>query len=80
MFHFKDTDSSRAKSRQTTAEKYGATITKKLHEADYVIVGTKPGPKKLVEIEEKGIKTMTEKEFLQMIKDGAEPPKKKLKT
>lgn len=51
---------------------------------DYVVLGTKPGPKKLEDIKKAGIPTMTEQEFMDRIKgeDGSssEPPKKKVKT
>ncbi|EME47536.1 hypothetical protein DOTSEDRAFT_41929 [Dothistroma septosporum NZE10] len=55
----------------------GAKVVKKLEDTDYVILGVKPGPKKLKEIEEKKPKTITEAEFLEML--GAEPPSKKQK-
>lgn len=55
----------------------GARIVKKLEDTDYVILGTKPGPKKVEEIEEKKLKTLTEAEFFEMM--GAEPPSKKQK-
>ncbi|KAK4631135.1 hypothetical protein CLAFUW4_03486 [Fulvia fulva] len=55
----------------------GAKIVKKLEDTDYVILGIKPGPKKVEEIEEKKLKTLTEAEFFDMI--GAEPPSRKQK-
>ena len=55
-----------------------------LQDADYVVVGAKPGPKKMQEISDAGIKTMSEAEFMQRIKGDSPstsgPPKKKLKT
>jgi BRCT domain type II-containing protein len=55
-----------------------------VQDADYVVLGTKPGPKKMQEINDAGIKTMSEAEFMQRIHGGStstsEPPKKKLKT
>ena len=53
-----------------TAEKHGAKVTAKLEDTDYVILGTNPGPKKVEEIEEKGLKTISEQEFLDMLKTG----------
>lgn len=46
-----------------------------------MVLGAKPGPKKLEQINKAGIKTMTEQEFLDLIKGegGSEPPKKKVK-
>ena len=77
----------------TTAEHYGATIIKKLEDCDYIILGNKAGPKKIEEIQEKGLDTLSEPEFLEMLKTGVpeekraqiadmpspEPPRKKLK-
>lgn len=74
------------KTMEEAAETYGGEVGKanKLDEADWIVLGTKPGAAKLAEIDKKGLKTMTEQEFLDMLKDGAEPvqepPKKKLKT
>ena len=56
----------------------------KLQDADYVVLGKKPGPKKMQEINDAGIKTMSEAEFMQRIEGDStstsEPLKKKLKT
>ncbi|KAM0713771.1 hypothetical protein Q7P37_010733 [Cladosporium fusiforme] len=65
---------------EATATKFGAAVSKKIDDVDYVILGTKPGQKKLDEISQKGVKTMKEQEFLDHI--GAEfdePPAKKAK-
>lgn len=47
------------------------------------MLGKKPGPKKMEEINNAGKETITEDEFMERIKGGSassEPPKKKLKT
>jgi BRCT domain type II-containing protein len=71
------------KTIEEAAVAYGGELVKKLDESDWIVLGTKPGPKKLEEINEKNLKTMTEQQFLEMLKGGGEsqePPKKKLKT
>lgn len=65
---------------EATAVKFGGTVSKKLDEVNYVVLGTKPGPKKLEEIQNKGVMTMNEAQFVGLI--GAhfeEPPAKKTK-
>ena len=67
---------------EKAAVTYGGELVKKLDEADWIVLGTKPGAKKVDEINEKNLKTMTEAQFLEMLKGGGEPqepPKKKLK-
>ncbi|KAK6438090.1 hypothetical protein LTR95_005709 [Oleoguttula sp. CCFEE 5521] len=58
------------KSCEAAAVKYGATLSKKIADCDYVILGAKPGPKKLVEIEDDNIKTAKESDFLNWVADG----------
>ena len=71
---------------EATAIKHGGAIVKKLEETDWIILGKKPGDKKVEEIKAKGLKTMSEDQFVEMVKGGAEPtasagpPKKKVKT
>lgn len=64
-----------------TAVKFGATVSKKLDDVNCVVLGTKAGPKKLEEINSKGIKTMNESDFLGLIgaQFDSEPPTKKAK-
>lgn len=71
---------------KTAAEKHGAKVTTKLDDTDFIILGVKAGPKKLEEIEQKGLKTVTETEFNEMIQTGdtgvdgsTEPPMKRMK-
>lgn len=49
----------------------------KLDQTDYIVLGLKAGQKKLDEIEEKGLKTINEEEFKEML--GEAPPSKKRK-
>ncbi|KAF2165133.1 hypothetical protein M409DRAFT_56024 [Zasmidium cellare ATCC 36951] len=51
------------KTCEATAITYGATLAKKLQDADWIVLGTKPGPKKVTEINENGYSTMNEAEF-----------------
>nr|OQO19108.1 hypothetical protein B0A51_13483 [Rachicladosporium sp. CCFEE 5018]OQO30811.1 hypothetical protein B0A51_01472 [Rachicladosporium sp. CCFEE 5018] len=71
------------KSCEAAAVKYGATLSKKIADCDYVILGAKPGPKKLVEIDDDNIKTATESEFFEWVVEGGPnysgPPAKKQK-
>ncbi len=60
----------RATSKKT-AEKFGAKVVSTLNQADFIVLGTGAGPKKLEEIEKKGLKTVTEKEFQDMLESGA---------
>lgn len=64
------------KTCEATAVKYGASIVKKLTDTDYVVLGAKPGPKKVDEIRENGLKTLSETEFYGMLKDPAQAKKK----
>ena len=54
-----------------TAEAHGATVITRLADTDLIVLGTRAGPKKLQEIEDKGLRTCTEEEFIAMVKDGA---------
>ena len=67
---------------EATAEKFGAQVGKKIADVDYVVLGTKPGAKKTEEINNTGVKTMTEREFLDMIDAEFDelPPAKRVKT
>lgn len=69
------------KTSEATAVTYGAKIVTKLEDTDYIILGTKPGPKKVEQIKNQGLKTISEDEFYEMVKGGgaAEPAKKKVK-
>lgn len=60
-------------------EKHGGEIVTKLTESDFVVLGTKPGPKKVEEITKEGLRTMTEEEFYARIGADFEPPAKKAK-
>lgn len=65
---------------EATAEKFGANVGKKITDVNYVVLGAKPGAKKLEEISSSGVKTMTEGEFLSMIEaEFEQPPAKKAK-
>ncbi|KAI9723748.1 MAG: hypothetical protein M1812_001048 [Candelaria pacifica] len=59
----------RATSKKT-AEKFGAKVVSKLEGTDFIVLGTGAGPKKLEEIEKKGLKTVSEKEFQDMLESG----------
>ena len=63
------------KTSEATATKYGATVIKKLEETDYIILGTRAGQKKLDEIEDKGLETIDEDGFFEILKNGV--PKEK---
>ncbi|KJX96111.1 hypothetical protein TI39_contig831g00016 [Zymoseptoria brevis] len=54
---------------ETTAKSHGAKIVAptKLAEADFIVLGTRAGQKKLDEIEAQQLKTITENDFLDMI-------------
>lgn len=64
---------------EQTVEKYGGTFTTKFAEATKIVLGEKPGPKKLEEISGKGYETMTEEEFFEEIGAVYAPPAKKAK-
>jgi BRCT domain type II-containing protein len=63
------------KTCEATAKKYGAKVISKLEETDYIILGTKPGPKKVETIAQNGLDTISESEFFDMLKTGV--PKEK---
>ena len=83
------------KTSEATAVTYGAQVIKKLEDTDYIILGTRPGQKKIDTIEANNLDTITEEEFYDMLKSGvpkekrdrmaakadteAKPPKKKQK-
>lgn len=68
------------KTCENTVNTYGGDFVTKLAESDYVVLGNKPGPKKLEEINEGGLTTMTEDEFFNRIGAVLERPTKKAKT
>ncbi|KAF2722847.1 hypothetical protein K431DRAFT_302391 [Polychaeton citri CBS 116435] len=53
------------------AEAHGAKVITKLEDTDFIVLGVKAGPKKLQEISEKGLKTVSEAEFGEMLQGGA---------
>ncbi|RYP77540.1 hypothetical protein DL771_001113 [Monosporascus sp. 5C6A] len=53
-----------------TAVKYGAEVITKLEDTDYIVVGLRAGPKKLQEINEKELETISEEEFFQILENG----------
>lgn len=57
---------------EVTAKHYGGVV-KGVKTANYVVLGTKPGTKTVEMIENSHKGTITEEEFIQMIKDGVEP-------
>ncbi|KAK7751106.1 hypothetical protein SLS62_006935 [Diatrype stigma] len=60
-----------------TAARYGAEVVTKLEETDYVVVGLRAGPKKLREINEKELETISEEEFFHILEHGVSPEKRK---
>ena len=64
---------------QQTVDKFGGTFTHKFAEANWIVLGEKPGPKKGEEIANNGYPTKSEEAFYKEI--GAEyvPPAKKAK-
>jgi len=62
-----------------TVEIYGGTIVSKLTEADFIVVGTKPG-KKVDDATDAKVETISEAEFFEEIgADYPEPVAKKAK-
>lgn len=59
-----------------TAAKYGAEVITKLEETDYIVVGLRAGPKKLQEINEKELETISEEEFFQILENGVSREKR----
>ncbi|KAI9707089.1 MAG: hypothetical protein M1836_000049 [Candelina mexicana] len=53
-----------------TAEKFGAKVVSKLEATDFIVLGAGAGPKKLEEIEKKGLRTVSEGEFKEMLEGG----------
>ena len=53
-----------------TASSYGATIAKKIKEADHIVLGKNPGTKAADQILECGADTINQESFLRMIRDG----------
>ena len=64
---------------EQTVEKFGGTFTTKFVEATKIVLGEKPGSKKLEEISGKGYQTMTEEEFYGTIGAEYAPAAKKAK-
>lgn len=48
-----------------------------MDEADFVVLGDRPGDKKLADIKEKGFTTLTEVEFIEML-NGHSSKKRKI--
>ncbi|KAF3020253.1 hypothetical protein E8E14_012433 [Neopestalotiopsis sp. 37M] len=62
------------KTCEAKAKEHGAQLTRKLADADYVVVGTRAGPKKLEEISNLGLKTIDEQQFLALLgNEDSEP-------
>ncbi|KAI1875061.1 uncharacterized protein JN550_002490 [Neoarthrinium moseri] len=59
-----------------TAYKYGAEVITKLEDTDYIVIGTRAGPNKLKEINEKELETISEEEFFQILENGIPDEKK----
>lgn len=68
------------KTCEQTVTMYGGQFVTKVAESDFVVLGNKPGPKKLEEINDGGLTTMTEEEFFNRIGAVLERPTKKAKT
>lgn len=59
-----------------TAIQYGGQVVSKLEDTDYIVLGTRAGPKKLQEINEKELETITEEEFFQILEKGVSKEKR----
>ncbi|KAK8131664.1 Chromosome transmission fidelity factor [Apiospora sp. TS-2023a] len=59
-----------------TAIQYGGQVVSKLEDTDYIVLGTRAGPKKLQEINEKELETITEEEFFQILEEGVSQEKR----
>ncbi|KAK8053023.1 hypothetical protein PG996_012324 [Apiospora saccharicola] len=59
-----------------TAIQYGGQVVSKLEDTDYIVLGTRAGPKKLQEINEKELETITEEEFFQILEKGVSQEKR----
>ncbi|ORY60098.1 uncharacterized protein BCR38DRAFT_412299 [Pseudomassariella vexata] len=64
------------KTSVAAAEKYGAQVITKLEDTDYIILGTRAGPKKLEIINEHELDTITEEEFFQILENGVSKEKR----
>ncbi|KAK8084433.1 replication factor C subunit 1 [Apiospora hydei] len=64
------------KTSVATAIKYGADVITKLEDTDYIVLGTRAGPKKLQEINEKELETINEEEFFQILENGVPQEKR----
>ncbi|KAK6846325.1 hypothetical protein PG989_013884 [Apiospora arundinis] len=64
------------KTSVATAITYGAQVITKLEDTDYIVLGTRAGPKKLQEINEKELETITEEEFFQILENGVPQEKR----
>jgi BRCT domain type II-containing protein len=86
-------DSMDRKTCEATAKEHGAKITTKLEDADYIVLGARAGPKKIATIEEKGLRTIDEQGFHDILagkkpsentgrggENSSEPPAKKRKS
>ncbi|KAF2716795.1 hypothetical protein K431DRAFT_289081 [Polychaeton citri CBS 116435] len=59
-----------------TAEEYGAQVISRLEDTDYIVLGTKAGPKKLEVIRENDLETISEEEFLELLQTGVPTDKR----
>ncbi|KAK8068813.1 hypothetical protein PG994_005429 [Apiospora phragmitis] len=64
------------KTSVATAIQYGAQVIAKLEDTDYIVLGTRAGPKKLMEINEKELETISEEEFFQILQNGVPQEKR----
>ncbi|KAK8097689.1 uncharacterized protein PG998_013175 [Apiospora kogelbergensis] len=64
------------KTSVATAYKYGAEVINKLEDTDYIVLGTRAGPKKLQTINENELETITEEEFFQILENGVSQEKR----
>ncbi|KAH8680658.1 hypothetical protein BX600DRAFT_444879 [Xylariales sp. PMI_506] len=64
------------KTSVATAITYGAEVITKLEDTDYIVIGTRAGPKKLQEINEKELETISEEEFFDILVNGVPQEKR----
>jgi BRCT domain type II-containing protein len=60
-------------------EKFGGTFTENFANANSIVLGEKPGPKKVEEINDNGYGTISEEHFYGMIGSVFAPPAKRAK-
>jgi BRCT domain type II-containing protein len=59
-----------SKTAEATAKKYGANAVSKLENADYIVVGKKPGDKQAAKIADSEAIQLTEEQFVDLIVTG----------